>query len=102
MKNTLREYKYANLPPVDENELNAVISIEDKDIDFSDISEKKAEDFSNGSFYYAPSLKIKKVDVHIKLDKDNIDWVQQPTKKGYQTRINEVLRWARLNGCPIL
>ncbi len=101
MKKMSREYKFQNLPPVSEDELRSVMVIKDKDIDFSEIPQKKLSDFKNGNFYYASSLKIPKIDVHIKLDKDNVEWVQQPNKKGYQTRINQVLRWARLNGCPL-
>lgn len=102
MKKISREYKFEDLPPISERELKAVMAIQDKDIDFSEIPERTAEDFSNGGFYYAPSLKTKKIDVHIKLDQDNMDWVQRPAKKGYQTRINKILRWARLNGCPVM
>lgn len=67
MKKTLKKYKFENLPPINETELKSVMAIKDKDIDFSEISKKTAEDFKNGSFYYAPSLKMSKVDVHLKL-----------------------------------
>jgi uncharacterized protein (DUF4415 family) len=54
----------------------------------------------NGGFYYIQSLKMPKTDVHTKIDNDNLEWLKQEGK-GYQARLNNVIRWARLNNCPI-
>gem|GEM_PF-6183021 len=34
------------------------------------------------------------------LKNDTLAWLKQ-AGKGYQTRLNAVLRWARMNGCPV-
>lgn len=34
------------------------------------------------------------------IDDDNLEWLKKEGK-GYQLRLNNVLRWARLNNCPI-
>jgi uncharacterized protein (DUF4415 family) len=54
----------------------------------------------NGGFYYIQSLKMPKTNVHTKIDNDNLEWLKQDGK-GYQARLNNVIRWARLNNCPI-
>ncbi|MBP5748389.1 MAG: BrnA antitoxin family protein, partial [Treponema sp.] len=45
-------------------------------------------------------LKIKKEKISTNIDKDNLEWLKS-AGKGYQTRLNGVIRWARMNGCPI-
>jgi uncharacterized protein (DUF4415 family) len=63
---------------------------------------KKNDDtLSNGQFYYANALKIKKEKISTNIDKDNLEWLKS-AGKGYQTRLNGVIRWARMNGCPIV
>jgi uncharacterized protein (DUF4415 family) len=32
---------------------------------------------------------------------DIIDWLKSNDKKGYQTNLNNVLRWAKYHGCDI-
>ena len=66
-------------------------------IDFSDIPPSKPT--ANGGFYYIQSLKMPKTDIHTKIDNDNLAWLKQ-AGKGYQSRLNNVIRWARLNNCP--
>ena len=34
------------------------------------------------------------------IDEDNLEWLKS-TGKGYQPRLNNVIRWAKLNNCPI-
>ena len=68
-------------------------------ISFDDIPELTEDDFAKGHFKY---LKPKKKAVSCRIDLDNLAWLQSPGKKNYQTRMNEVLRWARQNGCPLV
>lgn len=66
-----------------------------KRIDLSDIPEIK--DFSGGHLRnWRPAKKA----VSFRIDLDNLEWLKQHGS-GYQKRLNEVLRWARQNGCPL-
>lgn len=67
-----------------------------KNIDFSDIPE--VTDFSGGEF---KNWKPVKKSISLRIDLDNLEWLKQGGK-GYQVRLNEVLRWARLHNCPIV
>ena len=68
-----------------------------KNIDFSDIPELTAEDFKGGWLRnYTPKKKA----VSIRLDLDNLEWLKEGGK-GYQSRLNKLIRWARQNHCPI-
>lgn len=101
MKTMQKEYKAIDFPPMTDEEKKMIEKLEampENEIDFSDIPESKSN--SSGGFYYFQSLKMPKTDIHTKIDNDNLEWLKQ-TGKGYQTRLNNVLRWARLNNCPI-
>lgn len=101
MKTMQKEYKAIDFPPMTDEEKKMIEKLEampENEIDFSDIPESKS--ISSGGFYYFQSLKMPKTDIHTKIDNDNLEWLKQ-TGKGYQTRLNNVLRWARLNNCPI-
>lgn len=39
--------------------------------------------------------------ISVRIDMDTIDWLKEPGEKGYLQRLNAVLRWARMRGCPI-
>lgn len=67
-----------------------------KNIDFSDIPEIK--DFSKGSLR---NWKPVKKSITIRIDLDNLAWLQSGGVKGYQRKMNEVIRWAKMNGCPV-
>jgi uncharacterized protein (DUF4415 family) len=67
-----------------------------KNIDLSDIPEIK--DFSSG---HPRNWQLAKKPLSFKIDLDNLEWVQSEGVKDYQKKMNSVLRWARLNGCPI-
>jgi uncharacterized protein (DUF4415 family) len=67
-----------------------------KNINLSDIPEIK--DFSTG---HLRNWKPAKKPVSFRIDLDNLEWVQSTGVKGYQKKMNEVLRWARMNGCPL-
>jgi len=69
-----------------------------KNIDLTDIPEIKEEEFSQG---HLKNWKPQKKAVSFRIDLDNLSWLQSIGIKGYQKRLNEVLRWARLNGCPL-
>lgn len=67
-----------------------------KNIDFSDIPEIK--DFSSG---HLRNWKPAKKAVSFRIDLDNLAWLQSCGVKGYQKKMNEVIRWAKQNNCPI-
>lgn len=39
--------------------------------------------------------------VSFRIDLDNLQWLQSEGVKGYQKKMNGVIRWARQNGCPL-
>lgn len=101
MKKMQREYKVIDFPPLTDEEratLERLDKMPDNEIDFSDISPSVPD--GNGGFYYIQALKMPKTDIHTKIDNDNLAWLKQ-AGKGYQARLNNVLRWARMNNCPI-
>ena len=73
--------------------LRGVEAIRDEDIDFSDIPELTAKDFERAieNPYYRP---VKKA-VSARLDADVIAWLKSKGR-GYQTRMNQLLRRAML------
>jgi len=73
--------------------LKAVAAIRDADIDTSDIPELTAKDFARAmpNPYYRP---VKKA-INARLDADVLAWLQSKGK-GYQTRMNQLLRKAML------
>ena len=100
MKQMQKEYKTIDFPPLTEDqkkELDMLNNMPDSKIDLSDIPET---DFSNGHFYYIQSPKMSKTSIHTKIDNDNLAWLKKGGK-GYQARLNNVIRWARLHDCPI-
>ena len=101
MKRTQREYKVIDFPLLTDEEratLERLDKTPDSEIDFSEIPPSNPN--GNGGFYYIQALKIPKTDVHTKIDVDTLAWLKQ-AGKGYQARLNNVLRWARMNGCPV-
>lgn len=100
MNRTQRKYKVIDFPPLTDEqrkELENLDNMNESEIDYSDIPESTSD---NGGFYYIQSLKMPKTNVHTKIDNDNLEWLKQDGK-GYQARLNNVIRWARLNNCPI-
>jgi uncharacterized protein (DUF4415 family) len=87
-----------NLPPITEEALARMDSIKDEDIDFSDIPE--ITDFSDFHLWrdrhlYRP-MKPHKAKVNCTLDADVVAWLNKDGK-GYQTRMNAILRQAMLS-----
>ena len=81
-----------SLPPVSKEDLDRVDAIRDEDIDCSDIPE--ATDFSKfRPWEQRQMFKPVKVSVTCKLDADIVAWLKQDGK-GYQTRLNALLRRA--------
>lgn len=70
----------------------------DNEIELTDVPELTEEDFSRRHFKY---WKPVKKSITVRIDLDNLAWLKE-AGKGYQTRLNEVLRWTRQNGCPLV
>lgn len=72
-------------------------------IDCSDIPE--ITDFSKGHLRNPQKLaELKKLVRNSTLsviDTDNFDWLKADSKDDYQKRVNDALRWAHANGCPV-
>lgn len=75
-----------------------VAEIRAKGINFDDIPELTEEDFARGHFKY---WKPVKKSITVRIDLDNLTWLKE-AGKGYQTRLNDVLRWAKMHGCPLV
>jgi uncharacterized protein (DUF4415 family) len=90
-------YTLETLPEITDEALARMDSIKDEDIDFSDIPE--ITDFSEFHLWkdrhlYRPAKPIKKK-VNCTLDADVVAWLKKDGK-GYQTRMNAILRQAML------
>jgi uncharacterized protein (DUF4415 family) len=97
MSKTVRyEVDLANLPPLTEKqkaELEALAKMPDEQIDYSDIP-PAADDFWNNAArgrFYRPV----KTPTTIRVDADVLAWLKSQGK-GYQTRINAILREAMM------
>lgn len=101
MKRTQREYRGIDFPPLTDEErtiLEEMTSRPASEINCDDIPDSAPG--SKGDFYYMQPVKMSKTDIHAEIDNDNLAWLKQ-AGGGYQKRLNNVLRWARLNNCPI-
>ena len=91
----MANYTFETLPPVSKDEWDRVDAVTDKDIDYSDIPEVK--DFSGFQPWQDRKLyKPIKVSVTCKIDADIVAWLKQGGK-GYQTRLNTILRQAMIH-----
>ena len=59
---------------------------------------RKNKDFSDGKLRNWKPLKKA---VSFRIDLDNLEWLQSVGVKGYQKKMNAVLRWAKQNHCPL-
>lgn len=101
MKKTQREYKVIDFPPLTAEErtiLEEMASRPTSEINCDDIPDSAPN--SKGDFYYIQPVEMPKTDIRAKIDSDNLAWLKQ-AGRGYQKRLNSVLRWARQNNCPI-
>jgi len=88
-------YTLETLPPADKEDLDRLDAIKDEDIDYSDIPE--TTDFSNfHPWEQRHMFKPVKVAVTCKLDADIVAWLKRDGK-GYQTRMNAILREAMVH-----
>ncbi|MGN0907463.1 MAG: BrnA antitoxin family protein, partial [Bullifex sp.] len=95
---TERVYKQIDFPPLteeQEKEIEKLKSMKDEEIDTEDIPEV---DFSAASFFYA--VKVPKQKIYTSISVDNLEWLKSKGK-GYQQRLDNVIRWARMNNCPM-
>lgn len=74
-------------------------SVPDEMINTDDIPELTEADFARGHFKY---WKPVKKSITFRIDMDNLKWLQSGGIKGYQTKLNDVIRWARENRCPVM
>ena len=85
-------YTLETLPPVSKEDLDRFDSVRDEDIDYSDIPE--VTDFSKFQPWEQRQLfRPVKIAVTCKIDADIVAWLKQGGK-GYQTRLNTILRQA--------
>ncbi|MFI4956842.1 MAG: BrnA antitoxin family protein [Gammaproteobacteria bacterium] len=71
------------------SDMKRIRNMTDADIDYSDIPEL------DDSFFDAPTVDWmfrRKESVTLRLDNDVLEWFRQGGKRGYQTRINAVLK----------
>jgi len=88
-------YTLETLPKVSREDLDRVEAIKDEDIDFSGIPE--VTDFSQfRPWEQRQMFKPVKVAVTCKLDANIVAWLKQGGK-GYQTRLNSILRQVMAN-----
>ena len=87
-------FKVDESVPLTAEEKEALLKLGKQGIDYSDIPETRPEDWSNavrGAFYRP----VKKP-VSVRIDTDVLMWLKSKGK-GYQTRINQILRQAMLD-----
>lgn len=94
MKKELKLYKKIDFPPLTDEqklELENLRNMKDEEIDFSDIPRKTNEDFEKMQFYYKHQEIV---------SEENATWLLS-SGSDLKTMLNAVLKWARLQGCPI-
>jgi uncharacterized protein (DUF4415 family) len=75
----------------DRTDWNRVDKLRDKDIDFSDNPEVTAEMFAKAVLRKGLKPVIRKTQVTLRIDEDVLTWFKKQGK-GYQTRINSLLK----------
>jgi uncharacterized protein (DUF4415 family) len=87
------EYTPDTLPPVDKEAAARVAAMKDEDIDCSDIPPLETLSLRPRPIVDRNMYRPVKVAVTCKLDADIVAWLKQGGK-GYQTRLNSILRRA--------
>ncbi|MCR5252586.1 MAG: hypothetical protein K6C98_02600 [Treponema sp.] len=59
-----------------------------------------SEDALKSVIKFVPERGVKK-SITFRIELDNLSWLQSNGVKGYQSKLNNVIRWARENNCPI-
>ncbi|MCL2139218.1 MAG: BrnA antitoxin family protein [Treponema sp.] len=83
-----------DLPPLDEGRINKLKKLQDKDIDFSDmpaLTQEQLARFVPAKLLNRSLYRPVKIPVKINYDADVLEWFRS-FGKGYQTKINSVLR----------
>ena len=92
MKTKTTSYTLKSLPPLNEAQISNLKSLAarpDSEIDTTDVPEMTEEQWKNairGNFY-----RPRKQQITARLDADVLDWLKSQGK-GYQSRINAILR----------
>lgn len=92
---TTIKYDFNHMPELTEESIKRIAAISDEAIDYSEIAPLGDEFFAQavkGGLY---KLKPQKEKISVNIDKDVLLWLKQGGK-GYQTRINSILRKAML------
>lgn len=98
MRNTERVYRQIDFPPLTEEqkkEIEKLKTMKDEEIDTNDIPEV---DFSDANFFYA--VRVPKQKIYTAISVDNLEWLKSKGR-GYQQRLDNVIRWARMHNCPM-
>ena len=88
--------KKANAAPLTEPQkkrLAALATAPEADIDTSDIAELTASDFARAQ-RLADVYKVRKMQITARIDVDVLLWLKSKGDRGYQSRLNAVLREA--------
>ena len=80
-----------NISSKSRTELERLAKMKDSDIDLSDIPEISLEKFAKAVIRKGLKPVPKKSQVTLRIDADVLEWFKE-TGKGYQTRINTLLR----------
>ena len=75
----------------DQTDWNSIDKLRDKDIDFSDNPEVTAEMFAKAVLRKGLKPVVRKTQVTLRIDEDVLTWFKKQGK-GYQTRINSLLK----------
>lgn len=84
-------YREEDIPELTQADIDAIKNIPDEEIDYSDIPPLTEQFWQNavrGQFY-----RPKKSQVSVRIDNDILAWLKKDGK-GYQTRLNQILRQA--------
>lgn len=94
---TLEEIK--NLPPLTADEKNAIKNFDEKfdDMECPPLTDEQIKKLVPARLVHPEWYKVKKADVHLRIDADVLA-AFKATGKGYQTRMNAVLRQAVTSG----
>lgn len=85
------KYTLDTLPETRQEDIKRMQAIKDKDIDFSDIPPLTDQFWANAKRIdqlYRPQKK----QVTVRIDADVLAWLKSGDEKGYQTRLNAILR----------
>lgn len=84
-------YKASDIPPMTKEDAERIEAIRDEDIDYSDIPPLTDEFWENAKRLdelYRPQ----KRQITVRIDADILEWLKNGGK-GYQTRLNDALRY---------